>query len=88
MYPSIFVMALSVIRGTGVFGPQRFENQWNTSKRSSENLGIRHVQVQVQIVVQGCGDARPAGTKMEEVAVVTGSAAGCVVGGTRGAGGG
>lgn len=56
--------------------------------RSSENLSIRHVQVQAQIVVQGCGNARPAGTKMEDVAVVTGSAAGCVVRSTGGAGGG
>lgn len=56
--------------------------------RSSENLSIRHVQVQVQIVIQGCSDARPAGTKMEDVAMVTGSAAGCVVSGTGGAGGG
>lgn len=56
--------------------------------RSFENLSVRHVQVKVQIVVQGCGNARVAGTKMEEVAVVTGSTAGRVVSGTGGAGGG
>lgn len=81
-------MTYSVIKGTVPFGPQMFENQWNTYIRSSENLSIRHVQVQVQVVVQGCSDARPAGTQMQEVAVVTGSTAGCVVSGTGGAGGG
>lgn len=53
-----------------------------------KNLSVRHVQVQVQIVVQGCCDARPAGTKMEEVAMVTGPAACSVVSGTGGARGG
>lgn len=56
--------------------------------RSFENLGIRHVQVQIQVVVEGRGDARPAGAEMEEVAVMTGSASGGVVGGAGGAGGG
>lgn len=52
------------------------------------NLSIRYVQVKVQVVVLGCSDAWPAGTHLEEVAVVTGSAAGCVVSATGGAGGG
>lgn len=53
--------------------------------RKFENLSIRHVQVKVQIVVQGCSDARPAGTQMEDVAVVTGSAAGRIIGSAGGA---
>lgn len=39
-------------------------------------------------MVQGCGDARPAGAEIEEVAVVTGPAAGRVVSGAGGARGG
>lgn len=58
-----------------------------TYEISSENLSVRHVQVKVQIVVQGCGNAWLAGAKMEEVAMVTGSTAGCIVRGTGGAGG-
>lgn len=56
--------------------------------RSAANLSIRHVQVKVEIMVQGGGDALPAGTKMQDVAMVTGATAGCVVTGAGGAGGG
>lgn len=49
---------------------------------------IWHVQVKVQVVVQGRRDARVAGAEEQKVAVMTGSAAGGVVTGAGGAGGG
>lgn len=52
------------VRDTVLFGPQMFENQRDTHRRISENLSIRHVQIQVEIVVQRCSNAWPAGTKM------------------------
>lgn len=48
-----------------------------------EYLSIRHVQVKAQVVVQGCGNAWSTGAKMQHVAVVTSSAAGCIVCSTR-----
>ena len=51
-------------------------------------LAVGHVQVKVQVAVQRRCDARPAGSKMEEVAVVTGSTAGGVVRSAGGAGAG
>lgn len=54
--------------------------------KRSQNLSVWHVQVKVQIMVQRCGNARPAGAKMKEVAMVTGSAAGGIVTGADGAG--
>lgn len=48
-----------------------------------EYLSIRHVQVKAQVMVQGCGNAWSTGAKMQHVAMVTGSAASCIVLSTR-----